>query len=100
MHDKEALQMMNRCKDEIKTLRAQLSVLQPKAEAYDRMCHILDMMPRNSRLLGGTEDVVWIIERESEKLIKSMQDAEMAKAATAEAAEVARRQPVAVVDEP
>ena len=66
MHDKEALEMMIRCKNEIEILRNQISVLKPKADAYDAITQVLGLLPRPSQ--GRGEDVVWIIERESRKI--------------------------------
>jgi hypothetical protein len=66
MRDKEALQMLARCREEIVTLRKINAELAPKADAYDRMAQMLDMMPRRSQGMG--EDILWIIDREAGKL--------------------------------
>jgi hypothetical protein len=37
MNNAEAIQMMNRCKQEILSLRAVIARLEPKADAYDNL---------------------------------------------------------------
>lgn len=61
MNDREAIDMMHRCKAEIQSLRRANVELAPKADAYDTIRQILDMMPR--RAVGMTEDIVWSLER-------------------------------------
>lgn len=58
--------MMRRCSEEIKMLRKQVSELATKAEAYDAMVSILNLMPRRSQ--GMTEDLVWLLERKAKRL--------------------------------
>lgn len=61
MRDKEAVQMMQRCKGEIQALRAEINRLRPKADAYDSIAHVLSLMPRASQRMG--EDVIWALDR-------------------------------------
>ena len=64
--NKEAIEMMNRCKDEILSLRARIDHLQPKAEAYDSLVTVLGLLPRKS--IGMGEDLVWILNRRISEL--------------------------------
>lgn len=41
MKNAEAIQMMNRCKQEILSLRAVIARLEPKADAYDNLVRVL-----------------------------------------------------------
>lgn len=66
MHDKEAIQMMQRCVSEIKQLRNQLAEAQPKADAYDLLEKIIGFIPGRAR--GSAEDVVWLLNKQIEKL--------------------------------
>lgn len=78
MHDSEAIQMMRRSSSEIKDLRAQCDRLAPKAQAYDLLTKILDLLPGRSQ--GYTEDLAYALD----KRIKELEDA--AKADKAEQA--------------
>jgi hypothetical protein len=62
----EALQMMNRCKHEIMSLRATITRLQPKAEAYDNLAAVLRLLPQPS--VGIGEDLVWFLEKRIQEL--------------------------------
>ena len=62
----EALEMMQTCKREIVSLRAEADALRPKAEAYDSIAVILGMLPRPSR--GAGMDVVWQLEKRIREL--------------------------------
>lgn len=64
--NREALQMMARCKDEIQTLRAQTERLKPKADAYDNLAIVLNLLPRQS--MGAGEDLVWILDKRMREL--------------------------------
>lgn len=66
MNGKEAIEMMNRCKQEIVGLRQQIAVLAPKADAYDKMAIVLDLLPKRSQGMG--EDVVWTLEKRIREL--------------------------------
>jgi hypothetical protein len=49
-----------RCKDEIQMLRSQIERLAPKAEAYDTLRQVLDLLPTRSG--GYGPDVLWQID--------------------------------------
>lgn len=46
--NREAIEMMNRCKHEIQSLRRVIDRLQPKAEAYDNLVVVLGLLPKAS----------------------------------------------------
>lgn len=58
---KEAIDMMERCKHEILTLRSVIDRLKPKADAYDNLAIVLGMLPQ--RAVGMGEDVVWTLNK-------------------------------------
>lgn len=62
----EAVEMMQRCREEIRSLRAQVECLQSKAEAYDSIVAILRLLPRPS--VGKGEDMVWRLGRRIKEL--------------------------------
>jgi hypothetical protein len=64
--NQEAIQMMNRCKDEILSLRARIDRLQPKADAYDNIAAVLRLLPQPS--IGMGEDVVWTLNKRIREL--------------------------------
>jgi hypothetical protein len=66
MRDSEAIQMMKRASDEIKTLRRTIDQLAPKADAYDAIRQIQDLMPRRTQ--GMSEDVAWLLDRRIKEL--------------------------------
>lgn len=66
MDTKEALDMMNRCKQEIITLRAQIERLAPKADAYDKLAIVLGLLPHPS--VGMGEDLVWTLDKRMREL--------------------------------
>ncbi len=66
MDDKEAIQMMQRVSEEIKSLRRTIEQLAPKADAYDAIRQLQHMMPRPSQGMG--EDLAWKLDREIEIL--------------------------------
>lgn len=66
METKEALEMMNRCKQEIMSLRAQIDRLTPKADAYDKLAIVLGLLPRQS--VGMGEDLVWVLDKRMREL--------------------------------
>ncbi len=66
MDNKEAIQMMERCADEIKTLREQIRVLSPKADAYDTIHEIVGLLPKHSQ--GYGEDLVWLLKKKIAEL--------------------------------
>ena len=68
MDDKEAIDMMQLCKNEIVSLRAEISHLRPKAEAYDDISQILSLLPRRSQGMG--EDVVWTLDKRIREIVE------------------------------
>lgn len=64
--NQEAIEMMNRCKQEILSMRASIARLQPKADAYDNLAVVLGLLPRQS--IGMGEDLVWIIDKRIREL--------------------------------
>lgn len=61
MDDKQTISTMQQAVDEITALRGQLSLLRPKAEAFDAITTILGMMPQPSQ--GYGVDIVWQLRR-------------------------------------
>lgn len=66
INNKEAIDMMLRCKSEIMSLRAQIERLSPKADAYDKLAIVLGLLPRAS--IGMGEDVVWTLDKRIREL--------------------------------
>jgi hypothetical protein len=66
MEVRETLEMMNRCKHEIMGLRAQIDLLTPKADAYDKLAIVLGLLPRQS--VGMSEDLVWVLDKRMREL--------------------------------
>ena len=64
--NQEAIEMMNRCKQEIIGMRATIDRLKPKADAYDNLVVVLGLLPRPS--VGMGEDLVWIIDKRIREL--------------------------------
>lgn len=64
--NREAIEMMSRCKAEIQSLRAQIERLRPKAEAYDNLAIVLSLLPRQS--MGMGEDLVWVLDKRMREL--------------------------------
>lgn len=64
--NKEAIDMMLRCKNEIVGLRATIDRLKPKADAYDNLAMVLGLLPRQS--VGMGEDVVWTLDKRIREL--------------------------------
>lgn len=64
--NQEAIQMMNRCKDEILSMRARIDRLQPKADAYDNLATLLRLFPQPSQ--GAGEDLVWTLNQHIREL--------------------------------
>lgn len=65
-NNKEAIEMMQRCKSEIMSLRAQIDRLSPKADAYDKLAIVLGLLPRPGISMG--EDVVWTLDKRIREL--------------------------------
>lgn len=72
--NKEAIEMMNRCKEEIRSLRSVIDRLKPKAEAYDNLATLLRLLPQPS--VGMGEDVVWILDKRIRELTPAEPKAE------------------------
>ena len=66
MHDKEALDMMIRCKEEILSLHRQIDGLAPKAAAYDDISKVLSLLPGKS--IGMSEDLAWRLDKRIREL--------------------------------
>ena len=66
INNAEAIQMMNRCKQEILSLRAVIARLEPKADAYDNLVRVLRLLPQPS--VGMGDDVVWILDERIREL--------------------------------
>jgi hypothetical protein len=64
--NQEAIEMMNRCKQEIIGMRATIDRLKPKADAYDNLVIVLGLLPRPS--IGMGEDLIWIIDKRIREL--------------------------------
>lgn len=62
----EAIQMMQRCKNEIQDLRRSIAALQPKAEAYDNIAIVLGLLPQPRQ--GMSEDMVWLLDKRINEL--------------------------------
>jgi len=73
INNAEAIQMMNRCKQEILSLRAVIARLEPKADAYDNLVRVLRLLPQPS--VGMGEDMVWVLDKRIREL-KPKPDAE------------------------
>ena len=67
MSNKEAIDMMLRCKEEIRSLRMTIDRLKPKADAYDNIAAILRLLPQPS--VGMGEDVVYILDKRIRELL-------------------------------
>lgn len=86
MTDEDAKQMMRRCAEEIKTLRRINAELAPKADAYDTLRQVLNLLPQPSQ--GYGEDLVWRLEKaiqeieraDKEEVTKTTSESVVAKA--------------------
>ncbi len=66
MSNVEAIQMMERCKHEIRDLRATVAHLKPKADAYDSLASVIRLLPQPSQ--GMSEDMVWVLDKRIREL--------------------------------
>ena len=66
MNDNEAIDMMNRCINEINMMRVTISRLQPKADAYDNLATVLRLLPQPSQGMG--EDLAWVLKKRIQEL--------------------------------
>lgn len=64
--NREAIEMMSRCKNEIITLRTVIDRLKPKADAYDNLAIVLSLLPKRGE--GMAEDLVWILDKRIREL--------------------------------
>lgn len=64
--NREAIEMMTRCKHEIQNLRATVERLKPKADAYDNLAIVLSLLPRQG--VGMSEDLVWVLDKRMREL--------------------------------
>lgn len=64
--NQEAIQMMNRSIHEIEELRRRIDVLAPKADAYDKLSIVLDLLPKPS--MGYGQDLVYILKNRIKEL--------------------------------
>jgi hypothetical protein len=77
MNDKEAIDMMHRCLEEVKSLRAQVAHLSPLAEAYIVLRDVVRMAAPRSGASSMGQDVIWTLE----KRIREMEEASKGRAA-------------------
>jgi hypothetical protein len=66
MNDQEAVEMMVRCRNEIRSQRATIEQLMPKAQAWDQLCKVLNLLPQPSQ--GYGEDLAWRLDKRIEEL--------------------------------
>ena len=63
MNDKEAIDMMQRCLEEVRSLRAQVEHLAPLADAYVALRDVIRMAgPRNGASSMG-QDIIWTLQK-------------------------------------
>lgn len=74
MNDHEAIQMMKRCRDEIRQQRATIEHLMPKAQAWDQLCKVLNLLPQPSQ--GYGEDLVWRLDEEIKAVSEQLAQAQ------------------------
>lgn len=66
MNIADTIAMLNECRDEIASLRGQIAIMAPKAEAYDAMLQVLGMMQQPNRAYG--EDFLGNLDRRLREL--------------------------------
>jgi hypothetical protein len=66
MNNVEAIEMMNRCKHDILSLRAHIARIQPKADAYDNLATVLRLLPQPFTGMG--EDLVLVLDKRIREL--------------------------------
>lgn len=62
----ELVDVMRRCSDEIRQLRARIAQLEPKADAYDNIAAVLRLLPREGQAFG--EDLAWRLDKRIQEL--------------------------------
>lgn len=72
MKDSEAIEMMIRTREEILSLRRINAELAPKADAYDQLRKVLNLLPQPS--VGFSEDLAWRLEKRIEELRNAAPD--------------------------
>ncbi|MCA0424026.1 MAG: hypothetical protein LCH61_12015 [Proteobacteria bacterium] len=70
MDNKAAIEMMQRCREEIRHQRMMIDHLTPKAQAWDQICKVLNMLPQPQQ--GFAEDIVWRLDKQIEELKTAM----------------------------
>ncbi len=70
MNDNEALEMMKRCRDEIRLQRTVIDQLTPKAQAWDQLCKVLNLLPQAPQ--GYGEDLAWRLDKRIDELKAGM----------------------------
>jgi len=68
MNDKEAVDMMQRCLYEIRSLRAQIEHLSPAAEAYCVLRDVVRMAAPANRGVAPGENITWTLEKRIREL--------------------------------
>lgn len=66
MTNSEGIEMMTRCREEIRSLRVQIDRLKPKADAYDNLATVLRLLPQPG--VGMGEDLVWTLDKRIREL--------------------------------
>lgn len=70
----EAIEMMARARNEIDTLRRQVEHLTPRADAYDKLAIVLNLLPKRSE--GASEDLSWRLGKRMDELKAEMEAAQ------------------------
>ena len=73
MTPNEQVEMMKRLVYEIRELRNQIAAYKPKAEAYDLLTAIVNLLPKRSE--GQSEDIVWMLEKKIDEILKMRREA-------------------------
>lgn len=73
MDNPEAIDMMVRAIADIQSLRSEVARLKPKADAYDSISIILNLLPKPSQ--GYGEDLVWRLQKRIKELQEVPNDA-------------------------
>lgn len=73
MYDKEAIEMMRRCLQDLEDLRRQRDILAPKAEAYEMLRSVVNLIPKAS--VGYGEDITWTLKKKIKELEAKSDDA-------------------------
>lgn len=72
MNNHEAIQMMERCRQEINDLQLEIASLKPKAEAYDNIAVVLGLMPKRSQSARG--DFTYTLTNRINELKKELEE--------------------------